>query len=87
MRSMMSGLAFAAMTAVAAAQSYSGPSLTPRPGWATPPNAPRPGWAAPPPPTQYYTTEHPHYYVPDRGRGARRCYWVDDLYGSRRVCE
>lgn len=87
MRSMISALVFAAMTAGAAAQ-YSGPSLTPRPGWATPPNAPRPGWAAPPPPTQYYTTDRPHPYPPPPWRGApRRCYWVDDLYESRRVCD
>lgn len=69
--------ALVATTCIGSAQSY-GPSLTPRPGWAAPPNAPRPGWAAPPPP-QYYTIERPPH--------PRRCHWIDDLYGSRRVCD
>lgn len=88
MRVLLVICALAATTGVASAQSY-GPSLSPRPGWAPPPDEPRPGWAAPPnaprpgwappPPPQYYTIERP--------RGPRRCYWIDDLYGSRRVCD
>lgn len=91
MRIMIAVLAIAcpALPFGAAAQP-AGTFPTPRPGWAAPPDQPRPGWAPPPDAprpswgsplsNQYYTNQS---YTNQR----RHCRWVDDLYGSRRVCD